>query len=292
MYEKNELLYENSAGDVIDLRQNPIWAQELETILSAKWDYATQSAQYGTGRISEFYRGTQEKSLKLAVMADDQAGLNAIVEKMMSIVEYDIRNKQPGRLWRYGSYMHCYIVAHDYAEYEELYDATDWTVKIVAEDPVWIEEKTISIGILDPSTMTDGKQYSEELYCYPYKYVDTETSVKKDIEHYAPFDFRLVAYGPAAELNVSINGHQYAVNYAIETGEYMVVDSREAALPERHAFIVRSDGTEVNVFNFRNANSLLLQKIEPGRLVINYNRLYGIDLTLFKRRNTPRWAPA
>ena len=291
MYEQNELLYENSAGEVIDLRQEPIWAQELETILSAKWDYATQSAQYGTGRISEFYRGTQEKSLKLAVMADDQASLDAIVDRLMGIVEHDIRHKQPGRLWRYGSYMNCYIIAHEYAEYEELYDATDWTVKIVAEDPVWIEEETISIGILDTSSMTDGKQYSDTLYCYPYKYIDTETSVKHEIDHYAPFDFRMIAYGPAAEVNVTINGHQYYVNYAVETGEIMIIDSREAVPPEKHAYIVRSDGTEVNVFNFRSASSLLLQKIEPGHLVINYSRLYGIDLTLYKRRATPRWAP-
>lgn len=288
----NELLYENSAGDVIDLRQDPIWAQDLETILSAKWDYATQSAQYGTGRISEFYRGTQEKSLKLAVMADDQAALDQIIEKLMTIVEYDIRNKQPGKLWRYGCYMSCYIVAHDYAEYEELYDATDWTVKIVAEDPVWIEEETISIGALDQTEIEDGKQYTDVLYAYPYRYKNLDTVVKKQIDHYAAFDFRMLIYGPAAEANVTINGHQYLVSYAVETGEYMVIDSRDTIAPEKHAYIVRSDGTEVNVFNFRSASSLLLQKIEPGALVINYSRLYGIDLTLFKRRNTPRWAPA
>ena len=45
----------------------------------------------------------------------------------------------------------------------------------------------------------------------------------------------------------------------------------------------------VNVFDYRKADSLLMQKIKPGIVPVSYSRTYRIDLTIYKRRSEPAW---
>ena len=68
----------------------------------------------------------------------------------------------------------------------------------------------------------------------------------------------------------------------------MVIDTRDTTPMNRRAYVMNENGTIVNVFDYRDPTSLLFEKIPNGSVVLNYDRTFGIDLTIFQERSAPR----
>ena len=68
----------------------------------------------------------------------------------------------------------------------------------------------------------------------------------------------------------------------------MVIDTRDYLAIEDRCYVVSENGSHLNVFDYRDPESLLFHKIPPGPNVLNYARTYGIDLTLFQERSAPK----
>ena len=163
--------------------------------------------------------------------------------------------------------------------------------------PAWIEEKVITIhpneekpGELDinkgfPLDRTEPFSYP---YIYNYSLGENATYVK--IDHYSTNNFKLIVYGPSQDVELTIAGHLYKVNYPLLTNQYMVIDSRPTTSPEERCYVVKADGERVNVFDYRDPESSIFEPIPPGNFVINYPREYGIELTIFIERSEPRCA--
>ena len=161
-------------------------------------------------------------------------------------------------------------------------------LKIVTDHPVWVYEQKISIQPIasDTKAASDAKAYP---YGYEYGYPISRTAVRLTVDHYADSDFQMTIYGPAVEISITIADHPYIVHYQVEQGEYLTIDSREIQPADRRIFLVKNNGEKVNVFNYRDSTYSVLQKIPPGDIVIDYSRLYGVDLTLFLERSEPKW---
>ena len=69
----------------------------------------------------------------------------------------------------------------------------------------------------------------------------------------------------------------------------MTIDSRQKGRLKGEAYLVKEDGTRVNVFDYRAPECRLFKKVPPGRLTIDYSRQHGIDLTVFLERSEPIW---
>lgn len=121
------------------------------------------------------------------------------------------------------------------------------------------------------------------------EYHISQTAVRLTVDHYADSDFQMIIYGPATDINITIADHPYIVHYQVEQGEYLTIDSRDTQPADRRIFLVKNNGEKVNVFNYRDSTYSVLQKIPPRDIVIDYSRLYGVDLTLFLERSEPKW---
>ena len=95
----------------------------------------------------------------------------------------------------------------------------------------------------------------------------------------------MTVYGPVLNPKVTIAGHVYEVITTLYEGDYMVVDSRLGKV-----YKVLSDGSRVDLFNQRNKQSDLFEKIPKGNSTVIYNQKFGFDVTLIQERSEPRWS--
>lgn len=70
---------------------------------------------------------------------------------------------------------------------------------------------------------------------------------------------------------------------------FLCANSRDSTPASERCIVVNENGTTINVFDYRNPNSLLFQKVPNGEIVLNYSRTFGIDLTLYQERSAPIW---
>lgn len=203
--------------------------------------------------------------------------------------EYDITHKTPGKIIWDKDYINCYFVESNTHPDE---DGAIYTLNegvFYAPYPFWIEEKIVEVYPIDSgAVLEDTKGYvpDENRYGYPYGYGGARTTVYVDVDSYADCDFKLIAYGPASDVQWTIDNHIYKVDYSIRANQYMVIDSRQNTPPDRQCYVVNESGIITNVFNYRVGE--LFKKISSGNLLLNYPRTYGIQLTIFIERSEPR----
>lgn len=239
-------------------------------------------------KITEFKKKVVTHELSVNVSDVPGTKWQQAYDEMMAIFLGDVQNKTPGKFYINDCYLSCYVYAA--TPTESFFDNGWQTVelKIVTDNPVWVWEQMVSIQPIEQNakTASDARGYS---YGYEYSYPVGQSSVRMPVDHYADSDFQMIIYGPASEVNVTIAGHPYAVHYKVESGEYMTIDSRSTQPADRRAFLTKSNGEKVNLFNYRDSENSVMKKIPPGEVMIDYSRLYGIDLTLFLERSEPKW---
>lgn len=239
-------------------------------------------------RITEFKSGIQEYSIEANVVEEKNKDWKELYDDMNGVFCRDILSKKPGTLHINGSYMNCYVYSSKPKEIFEDWGFQVTELKIVTDRPIWIEEQQISLKPITNSEepSDDSKGYP---YGYPYSYANVSKATNIKIDHYTDSDFRMMVYGPTTSVNISINGHPYHVEYPIEEGEYMIIDSRDYLPPDERIYLVRSNGERINVFNYRDPVYSVFKKIPPGNITIYYSRNYGINLTIFLERSEPKW---
>lgn len=159
-------------------------------------------------------------------------------------------------------------------------------VKILVPYPYWCSESTKTFlkgNIKDKGDETDPYLYYPFGYPYQYSAPQDERFIQND--HYAACDFKMVIFGPCTNPAIMINGHLHEVRASIHDGERLEIDSRNHTV-HRHM----NDGRIENLFNLRNKENNLFEKIPNGRCNVLWNiEAFGFDLTLYKERSEPKW---
>ena len=265
----------------IDFTSWPYWMQTGDFL-----DYE-KSCTESQNRIREIKNVIRERYLTISVCGANEQDYYDNLNRLHEVFEKDVANLTPGRLYFQGAYQTCYVVASTKTEWEDTDCMLDAEIRIIPVYPSWITEQQISIKpITDSEESTDNSSYP---YTYPYTYGMPSKTTSVKIDHYAASDFRMIVYGPTANVSVTINGHIYHVEYPIEDDEYMVIDSRSFLPPDERIYLVRQNGEKVNVFNYRDPEHSIFQKIPAGDITIDYSRKYGIDLIVFLERSEPKW---
>ena len=70
---------------------------------------------------------------------------------------------------------------------------------------------------------------------------------------------------------------------------YCEEEKIEELLLYRKIVKVKVDGTEENLFNSKNNESSIWEKIPAGLSIVSWNGAFGFDIILFNERGTPRW---
>lgn len=278
-----EIKYVNSAGTTLNLLSDSLRVKDGNFHI---WEWDLDVTEYQNGVTVNSFRKkpvTYNTTLTLrGTLSARKRQLNVLHD----IFEYDIYKKSPGTLYFGNSYIKCFIKSSDSHISDDLRCRTDVIIDIYCPYPFWIQEKHFSILPLAEVESEDSLSYP---YQYSYTYPLTGKNTQLSIEHYKESDFRMIIYGPTTEVNIYIGDNLYMVDYPVESGEYMVIDSRKNQPSDRRCYLVKEDGSILNVFNYRNSEVSIFEKIPAGNFGIYYNRNHGIDLTVFVERSEPEW---
>ena len=182
-----------------------------------------------------------------------------------------------------------FLLAKPYEEVEKEFVKQCDFLHYVGARVIGASEQSYSIAAVEQTVRLETDKTYNTRYGYPYSYMAAyNTSKQIYIDHYAPCDFRIVLHGPQDNLNVTIGNVHLLVNHAIPETGYMVVDTRQDIPADKHCYLV-AGGAETNCFNYRNPTTTLLEKVEPGRVKVTYNRRSRLDLTIYRERSEPAW---
>lgn len=267
----------------IDLTSWPYWMQTGDFL-----DYEKSYVE-SRNHIRDIKNVRKNRYLTITVFGENEQDYYNNLNFLHEVFEKDVANMTPGKLYFQDSYQLCYVIASAKTEWEDTDCMMDNEISIIPVYTSWITEQHITIPAISQIQTMAVQNTKKYPYTYPYRYADVYKNTKVNIDHYTESDFRMIVYGPTANVNVSINGHKYHVDYPIEAGEHMIIDSRDYLPPDERIYLVKNNGEKINVFNYRDPEHSVFKKISPGYATIYYNQSYGIDLTIFKERSEPKW---
>lgn len=121
---------------------------------------------------------------------------------------------------------------------------------------------------------------------YPrgYEMVSNERDMQIVNESIVPCAFRLEIPGHADNPEIIIGNDLHKVHYSIQEGHMLVVDSRDRIIKG-----VRNDGSEYNLFRYRDKTADIFAQIPSGVSDISWNGNFVYSITLYKERSEPLW---
>lgn len=266
------IYYKNHLNEKVDLDSKNIILQYHE-LLNYSWN-----AETNNGKIVSFYRESATIPIKVTVTADTEETFREVIENFYSIVEKDVLNRIPGKLYVGEQYMSCYISGDIKSDVFLKVFIQVKNLTVVTDHPFWIKETSYTFKSAD-ITSTSNKRYG---YRYGYRYASGMKDTYILNEHFAPAQFRLRIYGSCVNPLIAIGGRIYTVHTILEDGEYLEVDSMAQTVIK-----TMMNGTKVNLFHYRGLD--IFQKILPGKQVVSWDGKFDFDITLFKERSEPEW---
>lgn len=283
--------YENSNGRKIDLNQPPFLGVKSNDLFNYQWSYITQGQ--AVQKIVKFEKVMKEKKFQVLIDGNSDYQYLGNLERFLQYTETDINNKQMGKLWLDDYYLECYIFA---STKTKTYLGTTKTLielTIICENGNWQSEETY---MFHPDYLPSGEEAYTGYgiyypYDYPYDYAapfGVNTIIN---ESYLDTDFQIVFYGPHLEENdyptITIGGYEYTILHHMDDDDYMVINSKK-----KTCTLVKANGTTLNVFNDRDRNWNIFQKVKSGGNLIYRPESSRVDVTLYYERSEPKYTEA
>ncbi len=271
-----------------------IGGQNSERIDFCKWPYMVTGGNVFSGRydeveqddhIQDFERKITDYTLDIEIRSSKN--LAQAVDRLAEIAEKDIINVTPGKLYVGSSYLKCWLVGTEIGRWVNDLDSISNDITVRSDYPYWITEQAFSF--LKQSQSGSTSPWLEFPYEFPYEYAKVRNIQYIQNSNYTASGFRMIIYGPCIDPLIRINGHVYELRTTLYDGEYAVIDSSTRYSKNRKIIKVKADGTQEDIFNSRNTESEIWQKIPPGRSVVSWSGAFGFDVILFNERGTPRW---
>ena len=94
--------------------------------------------------------------------------------------------------------------------------------------------------------------------------------------------------------SVILDDDKYDKSTVHATIELKVTPQRDCGFDDiaKTIMMYNTDGTNTNLFNFRNKTNSIFRKIPAGNLEISWDSSYGVDLTIYRERSEPKGALA
>ena len=275
-----EVYYINHKNQKIDLGKSP-YQMEVGNVFNFSYKY-----EGSNNKITRIYKDVTTISTNVTIDSKSEEDFYQSANAFFEIIDVDnIANKR-GKLYIGEYYVECNVISSDKNFWKETFRGMENAVKILVPYPCWCCEtaKTFLKGnIKDKGEETDPYLYYP--FGYPYQYSAPQDVRFIQNDHYAACDFKMVIFGTCTNPAIMINGHLYEVRTSIYDGERLEIDSRNHTV-HRHM----NDGRIENLFNLRNKENNLFEKIPNGRCNVLWNiEAFGFDLTLYKERSEPKW---
>lgn len=277
------VVYESSNGHRYDLKADPIRIKNAN-FHNYSWTREVISQRYGE-KVQRFAKEAQEYETVL-YFTGIMAAIRQTMYDLHNDFERDIINQTPAKLWWHDSYIPCYVTASStYPHDNGAYVCNEIT--IYCPSPFWIEEKTFSFYPVEEQAAYPYLDFNTD-FAFDFSY-KPRAVIPIETGHYAPSSFRMIMHGPCVNPSVTIGGNVYNVYVSVPAGGYLVIDSRPEAPLGWQVYMRDAAGVQSNIFDNRNPNYQILERIPGGTVNMEYSRTYGIDLTLYLERSEPSW---
>lgn len=264
-----KLTYTNHYGEVIEFGTDYLYINESD-LHDYEWDYTINNK-----KISNF--NNPERKISLTVFACGE-NRKEIANHLFETVNKDVLENELGYI-TVGDYrLYGYFVAKSNVRYSSGV-VIKMNMTFVATNQ-WIKTTKYSFYPEDTAVSTS----LDYPYDYPHDYMMHRNAQKVINDGYMPCDFEIVFYGVQETPTITINGHDYQVYESLEEGEYLVINSLDKKI-----YKVLADGTKENVFNKRNKDSYIFEKIAVGKATITRDTDAKLDITLIEQRSEPKW---
>lgn len=275
-----EVYYINHKNQKIDLGKSP-YQMEVGDIFDFSYKY-----EGSNNKITRIYKDITTLSTNVTIDSKTEEEFHHFANLFFEIIDADNIANQRGKLYIGEYYVECNVISSNKTFWKETFRGMENAVKILVPYPYWCSESTKTFlkgNIKDKGEETDPYLYYPFGYPHQYSAPQDERFIQND--HYAACDFKMVIFGPCTNPAIMINGHLHEVRASIHDGERLEIDSRNHTV-HRHM----NDGRIENLFNLRNKESNLFEKIPNGRCNVLWNiEAFGFDLTLYKERSEPKW---
>jgi hypothetical protein len=268
------IYYKNHLNEKVDLDSKNIILQYHE-LLNYSWNAETNNGR----KIVSFYRESATIPIKVTVTADTEETFREVIENFYSIVEKDVLNRIPGKLYVGEQYMSCYISGDIKSDVFLKVFIQVKNLTVVTDNPFWIKETEFNFKITD-ITSTDNKQYP---YKYPYRYANGMNNTYIINPHFTEANFKLRIYGPIVNPQIGIGGYPYLVNIMLEKGEYLEINSMKETVEK-----VAVNGERESVFHNRAKKKSIFKKVPPGKQEIVWPGTFDFDLLIYEERSEPK----
>lgn len=267
--------YVNSQGNVLEFGKKYIFANEND-LRNYQWIYDSDRKC-----VENFQKKITEKTLPVTICCPTQRICRNVKNDMFELFEQDIINEVPGKLYIGDYYLECFIYASDKSDYL-IGQHTKLSLKIVTAADAWVKEELFQYRYETIESDDSGRGYS---YGYEYDYSASPGNATQFANsNFNEAEFIMTIYGYAQNPAISIGGHIYALNYTIQAGERVEIDSKRQTIR-----LYKLNGATVNIFRFRDRKNDIFHKIKSGEQAIYWNADFNFDLLLKAERSEPIW---
>lgn len=266
--------YINSQNEVINFGKLPYLINEND-LRDFKWQYERIN-----NKITSFKRGIVEKTIPCIILSNPDAK-----NHLYEVFEKDVIANTPGKLVIGEYYLSCYITASEKSDYTNSYGLVSIDLNVVCESCIWYKETIYQYNVISSidTDITDVKKYS---YGYNYGYINNNVNKQIINDSIGDCGFKIIIYGPCTNPLIVIDGYEYKINTALETGEYLTITS----LGDIKTVIkTKNNGQKVNEFNKRNKAYSVFKKIRQGINTVAWNGSFKFDIVLIEERSEPKW---
>lgn len=272
-----QLKYQNHANEVFEFGKDGIFVN-ISELYDYSWDVTNKN-----NRIASLDRSIVTKKLPITIICDtEEEGLKAR-NKLLEVAEKDVLAMQHGRIIIGDYYFRCFVTKSQKNNYLTTKRHMAVTLYLTSDFPYWVKETRHVISVLadDVSENTSGFDYSFE---YPFDYLNDVANKAVINDDFASSNFRMIINGACVDPAIYIGDHLYQVYCTVNEGEYLTIDSTSKTI-----ILTANDGTQTNVFNSRNKDSYIFEKIKSGKNDVSWSGTFTFEIIILEERSEPRW---
>lgn len=264
-----KMKYINHYGEEINFGEKGLYINESD-LHDYEWSYDIVNK-----KVVNLENETKKPKIDVFATGEDR---REIANHFFEVINKDVLENEAGRIVIGDYYLEGYFVAKENSKYSSG-KVIKMTLTYVAPNK-WMKKTKFSY-MPEESTTLEGLDYPHD---YPHDYKMHRSTKPIVNDGYRPCDFEIVFYGAQETPTIIINGHTYQVYTTLQAGEYLIVNSLEKTIRK-----VLNDGTIQNVFNRRNKDSYIFEKIAVGKATVIRDTDARLDITLIEQRSEPKW---
>lgn len=271
-----QLKYKNHMNEVFEFGKDGIFV-DMNDLHDYEWTVTKKG-----NRIASLDRAISKRKLPITIICDTEEQGIAARNKLLEVTEKDVLALQHGQVILGGYYFRCFVTKSEKSNYLTTKRYMTVTLTLTSDFPYWVKEETFVFRKLGEDG--ESSQDLDFYFDYPFDYFSGMSNKDLNNTGFVGTNFRMIIYGACNNPAVYVSGHLYQVNCEVGANEYLTIDS-----VAKKVYITANDGTVTNVFNLRNRNSYIFEKIQPGQNTVTWDGDFGIDVILLEERSEPKW---